>query len=424
MSGPCPLCDGACAGADLRPLLDERLHWLWARLALVADRRGDGDLRHGVAAVVAPAEAGHRAAAVGLLGGRPLTAGARRRIDLAALTQRLRARGPRLTPGAVAAHATGRRLATRASERALHAARERDLRDILEGTRYVEHPVDVDSAWQWLRRSGWAGRLAAIDAGPAIVASAKQVMQTLPEAGRRTDRRVLANLVAGNPHALDHGTLLGGVVLALLTGLGVLAPGSRPRDAWRTVGVDCDELGGGLLSIGVHPAGWVLPAGVVVTIPPRELNRCAWSPPARSSSWVFVTENPSVMTAAADDPEGRPRLLCTFGTPSALEVAAIGRLASAGWHVAVRADFDPSGLAHVGALLAAGGEIRPWRMGPRDYRASARADIPEVRLDPAAIPATPWAPALAGEIAATGCARYEESLLDALLGDLRRGVPS
>jgi len=60
---------------------------------------------------------------------------------------------------------------------------------------------------------------------------------------------------------------------------------------------------------------------------------------------VFVTENPSVIAAAAtaagtidgtaDDQASPIRLLCTVGTPSAIEAAAIARLAGAGWQVAV-----------------------------------------------------------------------------------------
>ena len=54
------------------------------------------------------------------------------------------------------------------------------------------------------------------------------------------------------------------------------------------------------------------------------------------------------MTAAAElaatrggpGTEGSAHLVCTMGTPSDLETAAIGALIEAGWRVAVRADFD------------------------------------------------------------------------------------
>jgi uncharacterized protein (TIGR02679 family) len=140
---------------------------------------------------------------------------------------------------------------------------------------------------------------------------------------------------------------------------------------------------------------------------------------------VFVTENPSVMTAAADllitDPT-RPavRLLCTVGTPSAAEIDAIGRLASTGWQVAVRADFDQAGLNHVAALLAGVPTARPWRMGAADYRTSI-ADIPagdRIRLNTATLPSTPWDPDLLTAMTEQGLATYEESLINKLLADL------
>ncbi|MEV8612952.1 DUF2399 domain-containing protein [Amycolatopsis sp. NPDC051373] len=64
------------------------------------------------------------------------------------------------------------------------------------------------------------------------------------------------------------------------------------------------------------------------------------------------------------------RLLCTVRTPSALEATVIAALADIGWQVAVRADFDVAGLAHVRMLLAACSRARPWRMGALDYTRS------------------------------------------------------
>src|SRR5689334_4985948 len=63
----------------------------------------------------------------GLMGGRILKAGQMRTIDLAQLTLKLRARGSHLTPGAVAAHALGWRLAARAADIAQRRQREERL---------------------------------------------------------------------------------------------------------------------------------------------------------------------------------------------------------------------------------------------------------------------------------------------------------
>ncbi|MEU8591608.1 DUF2399 domain-containing protein [Streptomyces sp. NPDC048664] len=86
---------------------------------------------------------------------------------------------------------------------------------------------------------------------------------------------------------------------------------------------------------------------------------------------MFVTENPSVTTEALALPAGVPvRLLCTVGTPSAVEVPALARLADSGRRIAVRGDFDTAGLALVRAVLDAMPEAEAWRMTADDYTAS------------------------------------------------------
>ena len=132
----------------------------------------------------------------------------------------------------------------------------------------------------------------------------------------------------------------------MLSAAGITSFAQRSRAAWDAVGVDCDDLTGGLIAIGIHPTGWQLPAGTAVTLPPRELASCRWPQGPITRAWTFVTENASVASAAADLAATgvSVRLLCTSGTPSAIEVAAIARLVDAGWQVAMRADFD-AGLA-------------------------------------------------------------------------------
>lgn len=68
------------------------------------------------------------------------------------------------------------------------------------------------------------------------------------------DRRVLASNIAGNPHALDDGEPLSALVLALLSASGITSFTQRSRAAWDAVGVDCDDLTGGLIAIGIYPA--------------------------------------------------------------------------------------------------------------------------------------------------------------------------
>jgi uncharacterized protein (TIGR02679 family) len=414
MTPQCPWCADDCTGIDDAALRGENLDWLWQRLADVGDRRGDQNLLTGSATVAAPADAAQRAAVTGLLGGRIPRAGQSIRVDLRALTTRLQAHDPRLTPGMLAAHTAGRSLGER-----MRGTAER--RDALEGLRrYALDAITTEREfWPALHRAGWAARLLAASNSEQIVDQAAAVIAALPASGERLDRRRLADTVTGFPHALDSGTLPG-LVLAILTSTGHIPAGLPPRAAWAAAGVDCDDLTGGLLALGIHPAGWSLPAGTVVTIPPRELAHCAWPEAPQPGVRVFVTENPSVVTAAADLSKGSPvRLLCTVGTPSALEIDAIGRLAGAGWQVAVRADFDQAGLQHVASLLAGIPSAVPWRMSAGDYLGSLTGPAHgRTRLDPANLPATAWDPDLQDAMTTSGYAAYEESLIDQLVDDL------
>ena len=427
----CTLCPGSCAGADLGPLLTGELAWLWQQLAVVGDRRGDVDLSEGSAMVTAPADPGERAAALGLLPGRTLLAGASRRVDLAMLTQMLRVRGAQLTPGSVAAHGTGRALGVRFHQRAARTAAEAALAGDL-GELVSQMPDrfrgsrDPAQVWAALRRAGWVARVTSAAEPHQLLVRAFSVIASLPMEGQRLDRRRLADRVLDDPHGLDDGSAVAGLVLAVLTALEAIISPVRPRDGWEHLGVDYDDLTGGLLAVGVHPAGWVLPAGCVATIPPRELVRCTWPAPDVVGTWVFVTENPSILgaVAAATVRDGQPRrVVCTSGTPSAREVAALGRLPEAGWRVAVRADFDRAGIGHVRSLLAGIPLSVPWRMSTRDYLACLERSPQAPALFGDRALETGWDVHLADSMRQHGQAGYEETLLAELTADVTTGTP-
>ncbi len=429
MSG-CELCGGACIGADLAPLLDPRLAWLWEQIAAAADRRGDPALAAGSLEVRVPTPPERRAAAGGLLGKRGLKAGQSRRVDLSELTGRLRVRGALLTPGAVAAHAVGRALAAKARAEADRTANERRLHGVFVETLSATSPrvplgVDHEAIWSALRRSGWISRILSAGGHARLLRSVNVIVAALPPEDARVDRRRLASDATGDPHALDEGTTLAGLTLAILAANGTIRPRQRARAAWAEAGVECDDVTGGLIAVGVVPVGWTVPAGAAVTLPPRVLNRCEWPRARDGDRWVFVTENPSVASAAADlAADCDVRLLCTDGTPSGREIDAVARLAAAGWRVAVRADFDEAGLAHVAAVLAAVAEAIPWRMGVEDYLSSLASDAPAgTGLSAERLPEAPWDPRLTATMRERGVAAFEEALLPLLLTDLRIGAP-
>lgn len=427
MSSICPLCDGRCDGADFKALLTPELAWLWAAVAKAGDRRGDPHLVEGAPiTVTAPADPASRAAVSGLYS-RPIWAGQGLRVPLDKLNTMVRARGHRLTPGSVAAHATGRPLALKAAQRTVKRAQQ----DSIMGTfvaacdRNPRLAGMGEALFEQLRQGGWPARILKGTDPEGLARTAVGVVGQIlgiPD-GERFDRRLL---VPGDPHALDDGKPLAGLVLAMLASLGVISnlPAARRRSAWGQAGIDCDNLTGGLTVLGIHPAGWTIPSGVTCTVPPRELAEGCWSTPPARGQWVFVTENPSVLASAADLVAREPaaaksaRLLCTMGTPSDEEIDAIAGLAAAGWGVAVRADFDAAGIRHVTRLLDGVPGAIPWRMTALDF-----AESQPLTETPDPCPPTPWDPELANAMEVSGSVAFEEALLPALLEDLRAGIP-
>ncbi|WP_328663200.1 DUF2399 domain-containing protein [Streptomyces sp. NBC_00328] len=428
----CPeqLChNGACRSADLTALLSPEVRWLWEQIARRADQRGDAAMDSSTITITTPDSSAQRAAVIGLLAPRALPPGVARRIDLHRLTQTLNRRGPHLTPGAVAAHALGRPLAHRAADKARRTARLTTLQHLRSRLACALPPTAPvrpdDTGWDSLRRRGSLARLLQHPDPEHLLTAAFTVLQHLP-ASTRADRRRLAHTAAGNPHALDAGTELAGLVLAeAATAQADTGGGASAREAWDRLGVDLDTLTGGLLTLGVHPAGWHIPPGQPSLLVPWVLHRALWPAPRHNEDrWVFLTENPSVAAAALDGIPDAVRLLCTVGTPSRTELDAVARLAATGWRIAVRADFDCAGLALVRAVIAAVPDAEVWRMTAADYTTSLHpAPFDAVLLDTDRLGETLWDPSLAAVMRAHGRPAYEEALIDELLADLRQSRP-
>jgi uncharacterized protein (TIGR02679 family) len=402
----CDICDGSCADGSVDALLVDELSWLWAQVGAAADRRGDASLVSGRLDVRATDSVEERAVASGLLGGR-LAAGQRRQVDLSQLAKRT---AP-LTPGAVAAHALGRPLAVRAAERARLNAAEAALR--LRLSERIPGAA-TEPAWGALKRSGWVARLVQ-ENGFGVVDQASSVIEALPGADSASvDRRRLAQDTTGNPHSLDAGQVLGSFTLAVLSATGRIDPNLQSRDAWAAVGVAYDDITGGLTMVGLTPSGWVVPGAMPVTVPPVVLGICGWEP--GNGRTVFVTENPSVLGAALEVADAR--VVCTSGTPSRVEVAALRRMSDRGWSLRVRADFDAAGLRHVAAILAGVPGAVHWRMGAVDYLAGLARTDAEVPLRSGLLPETPWDCPLKETMVEQGTAVFEECFLDELLEDV------
>lgn len=442
----------ALALPDSSGLLADSVRWFWLELARAADRKGDPDLLSGTVVVQLPDSPAERNAVAGLLQGRGQNLpGSRRKVRLEELAAVVSRHCPGMTPGAVATQVLGRPVAER--KLAQRALEERQMALANGFAAHIHGSAgahgmlgDPRHVWNRLRQSGQAARmLSASEQFPGgvdgLLGMLVHILVQLPIAGRAStgqpndhilvplnrtlDRRLLASTSTGDPHALDEGTVLGGLVLSILTAAELVPAGVRARASWARVGVSCDELVGGLMMLGIHPEGWIIPNDAVVTVPPRYLVEARWPAAPTGGGWVFVTENPSVIAAAADIASaGLVRLICTNGTPSAIEVAAVAALETEGWQVAVRADFDAAGIRHVNSVLAATQDARPWRMSDQDYLSALNA-LGATRSEGMGqeMPDPSWDLGLGTAMRVKGTPVFEESLMPLLLQDLRHGRP-
>lgn len=297
--------------------------------------------------------------------------------------------------------------------------------------------------WSWLgeeaggmRLGGAGARLAAwVDEQRAIGArggvevhrgrleSALAVLRRLPSDG--TSLASLANDATGDPHALDHGRTLSGMVLDAVA---YAFDGQKAVDAesarslWELVGVVPDPYSSTVLVLGVRgdeltPLGrWLAECAAVgepTVLSLAQLRR--WPlPAAPPKESVFVVENPSIIAEAGPDWDG-PALVCSSGRPTIATVTLIRQLASSGAEVLQHADFDPTGLA-ITAWLADRSGCIPWKMTAADYLASLSPRAPEFFGDP---PETRWDPPLQQVMSEHRRALYEEEIRLELLQSLR-----
>lgn len=317
----------------------------------------------------------------------------------------------------------GPALRDRPQEKADRSARLIEVSAVLQTSRHAADP------WfeRWLLRLGDAGTLLRLDTQRRldVVRPAVRVLDLLPAVG--VARAQLAADVTGDPKALDGGPLPGLVLSALATWADVAPPIDALDVAalWERFDVYGDDLASQVLALGLRPstgigdaalAVWLRAAaedGHPVVLTRRDIGRGL----SFSEVRVFCCENPSIMHAAARRLGARcPPLLCTNGRPHAAFWRVGEALVSAGAQLRYHGDLDPVGVDIAGAVMGRLG-ASPWRMSASDYD-EALARVPEVRWQGGVAPRTPWDPALAARIAATGRAVFEEHVVEFLMQDL------
>ncbi len=291
-------------------------------------------------------------------------------------------------------------------------------------------PLHAASDWyrDWLAeliRDGILTRLANQDSR-ALLPQAVRVLEHLNGRGSGpVPLPVLAAEVTGDTKALSYGTTLSTLVLRALA---IRAGTGRPRSAgerravWESADVVVDDLASRVLVLNLPAEGqglgeWLDSAarlGVPFCI---TLHQLMTLPVRLSCELAHVCENPAVLRrAAAELGAGSAPLLCTEGQPSMAFHLLAGAITSAGGELLYHGDFDWPGVSIAGSVLSRH-RGSPWRMSAADYLAGVRAGAGHLRLTGTPQP-TPWDPALAEAMAATGSVLYEESVADVLITDL------
>jgi len=283
------------------------------------------------------------------------------------------------------------------------------------------------SLGKWVAGLRAAGVRGGVAAYRARLESALAILRTLPQDG--VSLAAFASDHASDPHALDHGVALPGLVLeavALASGQERPSGAEAARALWESVGVVPDPLSSTVLAFGLPghdatPSGqWLsaaAAAGEPVVLTLANLRR--WPvPPLPPDARLYVVENPSLVAEAAATRWVGPPIVCSSGRPSVATVTLLRQLTAAGAQAFQHADFDPAGLSITQWLTRQAGTI-PWRMDAADYAAHASPGRPTIQ-DP--IPDTPWDPALHDLLARERRPMYEEQVRAQLLAAMLVGT--
>ena len=283
----------------------------------------------------------------------------------------------------------------------------------------LSHPVvrAQPALAEWTEQALEQGRLH--QAMRPVVDQALQVIEVLPSP-EPVQRTVLAaRLVDGDPHALDPGTPLHGLVVSLLVAQVGLDATVGMREVWRRFGVIVDPVSSNVITLGLPLAGdgdaarlvgAAAGTHVILTRAQLAAGRLAWPPGVP----CFSCENPSVVIAAEQALGGScAPLICTGGHPSEAGRLLLSAIAGAGGEIRHHGDFDEAGLAIFRDLSERYGAV-PWRFD-RDALHHAIA-----RLGFVAAPTT--GQSIDKVVASLPRAIPEELLLDELLNDLREAA--
>ena len=368
--------------------------------------------RSGGVVTLGKLDQGERDALAGLLGRRPSEGGSLR-FDIAELDARLRDAGL--------------------------AASLRHALELLDGPLIDLVSARAETARQWdaIRLTAVDPRLAAFLADGRGLGLLKRLANDLPVAAQLINQiqTVLARLPAaavtrshlaaqllGDAHALDPGSPVATIVLAVLRRARAddddYQGEETVRELWAAAGVLVNELARPALVLNLpRHAGVDCANGEPGYLSLRALLRSApvWDVAQRD---VYVCENPNLVAIAADT-LGRycAPLVCTDGMPAAAQRTILLQLAAAGARLRYHGDFDWPGIAIANTVVDMVGAV-PWRFDAADYCAALERNIGASRPLAGNPVQARWGSALTAAMQAQGRAIDEEALAGELLGDL------
>ena len=312
----------------------------------------------------------------------------------------------------------------RAGRRALASEQRERLWEWLAHHEVVAAQPALRDWVEQVRRSGVVD--GSVELTRELLESALRVLRALPAEGMPLP--ALAESVLGDPHALDEGTRIGGLVLralAAIYGLDAPAGSGQRRQLWERAGVADDDLSTVVLAAGIRVIGSGAAARVMwecaerghaaaLTLAQLRDERELSPPPAE----VWIVENPSVLAMALRRfGAACPPMVCTSGWPNSAGIMLLRMLAAAGSRLHYHGDLDGEGIRIAAYVIDKTG-AHPWRMATADYLEA----LPEYQPapNPGRITEAPWDATLAATIREHGAAVVEEHVADFLLDELSR----
>ena len=264
----------------------------------------------------------------------------------------------------------------------------------------------------------------------ALLRDALEIGAGLPATPSIERGRLACQALGGDPHGLDDGRPLAGLLVSQLAArIGMERPREARgrRDLLKRFGVLTDPVSADVLTLGLRP----LPHGSLaqslnlmagrhfkLTLGQLAGERLRFELPGL----VSVCENPSVLVAAEAQlgPRCAP-LVCIGGWPSTAADALLTELSDQGAELRYHGDFDWEGV-RIAALIAQRYGARPWRFDAAGYRAASASHPGSVQSLQGRPPVAGVDPDLVAAMLAGRGGLQEEAVLDELVEDLAPGL--